>query len=212
MSIFSALLTADKGIIDRAAGKVLELYGSMGKAYNRSALSYDFFCTGCEENCCEERFYHHTLSEFFCLLRGLQSLEEGKRAQIFDKAREVLELYRMHDLEGPAKRLMCPLNSDGRCSLYEYRLMICRLHGIPYKMRRPNGAETLGIGCNKVDRNISPEMNAEYMLDRTDLYRDLSGIEIELRQKLGFSHRINMTIAEMITEIEKLLKKSEGGI
>ena len=212
MSIFSALLTADKGIIDRAAGKMLALYGSMEKAYNRSAISYDFSCKGCQENCCEERFYHHTLSEFSCLLEGLQMLEEGKRAEIFVKAREVAELYRMHDLEGQTRRIMCPLNSDNLCNLYEYRSMICRLHGVPYRMHRPNGMETQGAGCHLRDWDMSPEKSADCMLDRTDFYRELAGIEIELRQKLGFSHRINMTIAEMITEIEKLLIKSKGEI
>jgi hypothetical protein len=46
------------------------------------------------------------------------------------------------------------------------------------------------------------------MFDRTDLYRELSVIEIELRQKLGFGQRIKMTIAEMIIKIEGLLKAS----
>lgn len=212
MSIFSPLLKADKGIIDRAEGKMRDLYGRMGKAYDRSALCYDFSCSGCDENCCEERFYHHTLSEFLYLRQGIQTLEGGKRKEIFDRAKEVAELCRMHDREGQARRIMCPLNSDNLCSLYEYRLMICRLHGVPYKMRRPDGTEAQGIGCHRIDWDMSSEKSTECMFDRTDLYRELSGIEIELRQKLGFSQRIKMTIAEMITEIEKLLIKSEGGI
>lgn len=205
MSIFSPLLTADRALLDTSAGKMLDLYDRMGRAYDKSALCYDFSCGCCEENCCEERFYHHTLSEFLYLLQGLKTLDQGKRDEIFDSAGEVAELYRMHDMEGQARRIMCPLNSDGLCSLYEHRLMICRLHGVPYRMRRPDGMETQGSGCHKVDWDISSEKSTECMFDRTDLYRELSGIEIELRQKLGFGHRIKMTIAEMIVEIEKLL-------
>ncbi len=212
MSIFSPLLTADKDILDTSVEKMRDLYGRMGRAYDKSALCYDFSCTGCEENCCEERFYHHTLSEFLCLLQGLQTLGQGRRDEIFARAREVAELYRMHDMEGQARRIMCPRNSDNLCSLYEHRLMICRLHGVPYKMRRPDGTETQGIGCHRIDWDMSAEKSAECMFDRTDLYREQSGIEIELRQKLGFGQRIKMTIAEMITEIEKLLIKSQGGI
>ena len=114
----------------------------------------------------------------------------------------------MHDIEGQAMRIICPLNSGGLCSLYAHRLMICRLHGVPYKMRRPDGKETQGTGCHKVDWDMSSEKSAECMFDRTDLYRELSGSEIELRQKLGFGQRIKMTIAEMIVEIEGLLKAS----
>lgn len=184
-----------------------DLYGRMGKAYESAALGYNFSCNGCAESCCEERFYHHTLSEFLYLLRGLQTLDEGTRKEIFARAREVAELYRMHDMEGQARRIMCPLNKDGHCSFYDHRLMICRLHGVPYNMRRPDGTETQGSGCHRVDWDMSSEKSSDRMLDRTDLYRELSGIEIELRQKLGFGHRINMTIAEMITDIEKLLAK-----
>jgi len=207
MSIFSSVLSADKEILDTFVEKMRNLYGRMGRAYDRSASCYNFSCAGCNENCCEERFYHHTLSEFLYLLQGLQILDEQKREEIFDRAREVAELYRMHDMEGQARRIMCPLNSHGLCSLYEHRLMICRLHGVPYNMRRPDGAETQGSGCHKVAWDMSPEKSADCMFDRTDLYRELSVIEIELRQKLGFGHRIKMTIAEMIVEIEELLTK-----
>jgi Fe-S-cluster containining protein len=208
MSIFSPLPTVDKITLDTSVEKIRRLYVRMGKAYDRSASCYDFSCTGCEENCCEERFYHHTLSEFFYLLQGLQTLDEGKRDEIFSRAREVAELYRMHDREEQARRVMCPLNSDGLCSLYEYRPMICRLHGVPYRMRRPDGTETQGTGCHRLDWDMSAEKSAKCMFDRTDLYRELSGIEIKLRQKLGFGQRIKMTIAEMIVEIAELQKAS----
>ena len=208
MSNFSLLLTADKALLDTSDEKMRDLYDRMGRAYDKAASCYDFSCRGCEENCCEERFYHHTLSEFLYLLQGLQTLDECRRNDIFDRAREVAKLYRIHDMEGQARRIMCPLNSDGLCSLYQHRLMICRLHGVPYRMLRPDNKETQGIGCHRVDRNVSFEKSAENMFDRTDLYRELSGIEIELRQGLGFGHRIKMTIAEMIAEIEELLKAS----
>jgi len=208
MSIFSLLLAAEKGILDASAENMRDLYDRMGRAYDKSASCYDFSCKGCVESCCEERFYHHTLSEFLYLLRGLQTLEQGQRKEIFANAREVSALYRMHDTEGQARRIMCPLNSDGLCSLYDHRLMICRLHGVPYKMRRPDGNETQAGGCHRRDWDMSSEKSAGCLFDRTDLYRELSGIEIELRQKLGFGHRIKMTIAEMIVEIEGLLKAS----
>ncbi len=208
MSIFAPLLSADKNMLAVSAENMRDLYDRMGEAYDKSASCYDFSCGGCEENCCEERFYHHTLSEFLYLLHGLQTLDERKRDKIFASAREVSALNRMHDAEGQTRRIMCPLNSDNLCGLYEHRLMICRLHGVPYKMRRPDGNETQASGCHRRDWDMSPEKSADRILGRTDLYRELSCIEIGLRQKLGFGHRIKMTIAEMIVEIEGLLSSS----
>lgn len=207
MSIFSPLLSADRAVIDLFSEKMKVLYERMSASYDRSASCYGFSCRGCDENCCEERFYHHTLSEFVCLLGGLRSCDDEKRKEIFRRAGEVAGLYRMHDMEGQARRVLCPLNNDGMCGLYEYRLMICRLHGVPYRMKRPDNTEAQGSGCHRVAWDMSPEKNAECMLDRTELYRQLSAIEIELRQKIGFSHRIRMTIAGMIVEAEELLRK-----
>jgi len=205
MSIFSPLLAADPKTIDAHSERVRDLYGRMGRAYDRSAACYEFSCTGCDENCCEEHFNHHTLSEFLFLLSGIQACDEQARQDIFLRAREAAELCRTHDAAGQARRVMCPLNREGRCSLYAHRMMICRLHGVPYRMRRPDGTVTQGTGCHKIDWDMSDEKSAACMLDRTDLYRELSTMEIELRQQLDFGHRIKMTIAEMITEMEALL-------
>ncbi len=205
MSFFSVLRTADRFLLDRSEEKMRALYERMGGAYDLAASCYGFSCRGCEENCCEERFYHHTLAEYLYLMKGIQACDDLKRKDIFERAREVGSLYMLHDRGGQAQRVMCPLNMDGLCSLYEYRLMICRLHGVPYKMRRPDGIETQAAGCHLIDWDMSSPERAECMLDRTDLYRELSAIEIELRRSLGFGHRIKLTIAEMITDIEELL-------
>jgi Fe-S-cluster containining protein len=111
----------------------------------------------------------------------------------------------MYDMEGQARRIMCPLNSDGFCRLYAHRPMICRLHGVPYRMGRPDSMETHGSGCHRIDWDMAADKSADCMFDRTDLYRELSGIEIELRKELNFGQRIKMTIAEMITEMDNLL-------
>jgi len=55
---------------------------------------------------------------------------------------------------------------------------------------------------------MSDEKSAACMFDRTELYRELSAIEIDLRQRLRFGHRIKKTIAEMIRDMEELLSTS----
>jgi Fe-S-cluster containining protein len=205
MSIFSPILSADSETINVFSGKIKDLFGRMGRAYDTAASCCGFSCRGCDENCCEERFHHHTLSEFLYLSEGIRSCDGQTRRDIFSRSHEVMQLYRMHDEEGAARRVMCPLNVDGLCCIYEHRPMICRLHGVPHITRRPDGTETLGTGCHKAGWDTSSRKDPECMLDRTDLYRELSAIEIGLRQRLGFGYRIRMTIAEMITDIEKLL-------
>jgi Fe-S-cluster containining protein len=207
MNIFSALKNADASVISAYSELIRGLYEEMGSAYDRAAEGFGFSCSGCDENCCEERFYHHTLSEFIYLKRGLENCPEDKRKEIFRRAGEVVSLYAMHDAEGVARRVLCPLNVDGLCSLYDHRLMICRLHGVPYKMRRPDNTVTKGQGCHKIEWDMSEEKSEACMLDRTDLYRQLSGIEIDLRKKIGFNERIKKTIAEMVVDIEELLAK-----
>ncbi len=208
MSLFSPLLAADRRELDACAARVRDLYRKMDAAYDAAASCYDFRCEGCEENCCEERFYHHTLAEFLYLFHGIRLCDEDRRAEIFARARDVAGLYRLHDAEGNARRVMCPVNAGGRCSLYEHRLMICRLHGVPYRMKRPDGSETLGSGCHRVQWDLSREKIAACMVDRTELYRELADVEIGLRQLTGFNSRIRMTIAEMLCEIESLLSSA----
>ena len=67
---------------------------------------------------------------------------------------------------------------------------------------------TQGAGCHNIDWDMSDEKSAACMFDRTELYRELSAIEIDLRQRLRFGHRIKKTIAEMIRDMEELLSTS----
>ncbi len=205
MSIFLPLLDSDRSLLEAAVRDVRTLYDRMDRAYEKSASCYGFSCKGCHESCCEERFYHYTLSEFLYLMQGIQRLDARQMTLIFSRSKEVADQYGSDDREGQAGRLLCPLNSNGLCSLYDCRPMICRLHGVPYRMLRPDGTMVRGGGCHMVDWDKSLEETADCVVDRSCLYRELSGIEIELRQRLGFGHRIKMTVAEMIVEIKELL-------
>lgn len=89
MNIFFPLLTADQRTIDAFIGRVRDLYGRMGKAYGEAAACYGLSGKGCDENCCEERFHHHTLADFLCLLRGIPSWDEQTRLSIFSRSRTV---------------------------------------------------------------------------------------------------------------------------
>ncbi len=95
----------------------------------------------------------------------------------------------------PAPDAPCPLWQDERCRLYAHRPMICRLHGLPHRLWRPDGVEQTGPGCDEFHRCCGA---AVQRLDRTPLYRQLALLEGELRQACGVRERIRMTGAEMI--------------
>ena len=159
------------------------LYAQMDRAYQEVAAVYGFACRGCADNCCRTRFHHHTLIEWLDLEDGLERMRPQERTAILDLAMDP-------DPDAP-----CPLWSDDRCRLYRHRPMICRLHGLPHRLRRPDGVEQLGPGCEEFQRGCGP---AHLRLDRTPLYRTLAAVEAELRQTAAFHERIGLTVAEMI--------------
>jgi hypothetical protein len=93
---------------------------------------------------------------------------------------------------------MCPLNRDGLCGLYEHRLMICRMHGIPNIFVRPDGKKMSFPGCFRC-QELCSQLKEVPVLDRTSFYRDLAALEMALMGPKGKSlPRVRLTIAEML--------------
>jgi len=176
--------------------KLTRIFLQMDQAYDAAARSHGFVCRGCEDNCCLTRFYHHTLVEYQFLRTGLMNLPEATRSRIRQMATGVVQDMNAAGEQNEPLNIMCPLNQEGRCILYSYRPMICRLHGIPHQLRRPDGQRQVGPGCDDFERQCGSSCRP--ILDRTTLYIELAGIEKELRRQTGFNQKIKMTIAEMI--------------
>lgn len=178
------------------------LLGKMDRAYAVVADQYGFRCSGCVDNCCLTRFYHHTLLEYLYLMEGMRTLRSGIRHALREQALAVIT--RMVDTErrGEAIRIMCPLNSDERCMLYPFRPMICRLHGIPHELHRPDGNIIKSPGCDEFFDQCRESGKTDYIrFDRTPFYRQMAMIEKELRLETGYSDKIKLTIAHMIVTI-----------
>ena len=132
-------------------GRLKQVYTLMDSAYTRLANSYGFTCDGCEDNCCQTRFYHHTVIEYTYLREGFMNLDAEMQDRIKSRARTVVDgIEADHSTSRPLK-LMCPLNFDTRCILYPYRPMICRLHGIPYELKKPGLSAIMEPGCSTFD-------------------------------------------------------------
>lgn len=176
--------------------RLKKIYAAMDQVYRRTAQRYRFDCDGCRDNCCRSRFYHHTIIECACLLEGLKTLTIKRQSEVKSRAKDVIDQRLARGAGKEAVRPMCPLNFDELCILYPYRPMICRLHGLPHELKYPGQGTLFGPGCETFDRRCGRERYIRF--DRTPFYQALAGLEQELRQSLGYTGKIRMTVAEMV--------------
>lgn len=177
--------------------ELVRLLDDMDNAYERSAGKVGFVCKGCSDNCCQTRFYHHTLVELLYLHAGLAALPLENQKKIRTRAALVNQATVATASPEEMVRMMCPLNDNGRCMLYAHRPMICRLHGIPHSFRRPDGRFLTGPGCD--DYYVQCQQAAASLcLDRTPFYSAMASLERRLREQLQFRQRLKLTIAEMV--------------
>ncbi|MBI4822641.1 MAG: YkgJ family cysteine cluster protein [Nitrospirae bacterium] len=175
----------------------------MDRAYEQVASHYGFSCKDCISNCCAQRFHHHTLTEYYGLLDAIKKEDPALREKILSRANAVLDSYHKDSDTGTTSNLMCPANFDGLCSLYESRPMICRLHGMPYVFRRPDGMLIEGGGCSRFQSQMK---GLDVRIDRTPHYRALAELEKELRASLGIEDRYKKTTSEMLVDMVNQLE------
>ncbi|CAN2041811.1 YkgJ family cysteine cluster protein [Candidatus Magnetomoraceae bacterium gMMP-15] len=180
-----------------------KIYEFMDKSYENAALHYGFKCKGCEDNCCFTRFYHHTRIEQFYLIHGFNTLSENQKHEISERAYVVCKKTEKADSIGKKVRLMCPLNFNERCILYQYRPMICRLHGLAHELRPPGRPVQYSPGCDVFTKYCENHVKKYYTFDRTPFYMRMAGLERDLKASLGINEKIKMTVAEIIVDYEK---------
>ena len=191
-------MTIDPDISNEFLARLKSIFSAMDEAYERAAGGYGFVCTGCDDNCCMTRFYHHTHLEYAYLMEGMRAFGLVEQKTFQEKALDVVERTRAADQKGGAVRIMCPLNLDGLCSLYAHRPMICRLHGIPHELRPPGRSAERGPGCGAFLIRCG-EMNY-ITFDRTPFYMEMARLEKEFKQRLNKTRKFKKTIAEMLVE------------
>lgn len=175
------------------------LFQEMDAAYDAASRQYGFFCQGCVDTCCETRFYHHTLLEYLYLKAGLRTFSPKEQDDILALARKVNLKMAEADAAGHPVRMLCPLNQDGRCRMYAYRPMICRLHGIAHELRQPDGKIIRQPGCDAFFNHCRENGKTSYIpFDRTRFYRQMAALEKALRQETGYGEKIRMTISQIL--------------
>lgn len=203
--------------------RLAQLYGQMDQAYQAAAANLGLSCAGCADNCCETFFQHHTYLEWAYLWEGLRGLPRERQDAIKSDAENWVRRHQNPILPGVRPRVMCPLNlgeeGEGRCGLYGHRMMICRLHGVPNVLLKPqrpvrpaqsrpgfqapaapqSPPERMGFpGCDRAQelgKTCEPAP-----LDRTPLLTGLARLEMEFvgPERMRKMPRVDLTLAEMI--------------
>ena len=174
------------------------LYEDMEQAYDNVAQQLGHGCDGCPDNCCDSYFLHHTYIEWAYLWQGLAALPEDRRQTLLSRA----EAYERQAQMEQRPKLMCPLNEEGRCSLYAHRLMVCRTHGVPASMTRPDGRQLKFPGCFRCQELVESKAIAEDelpLMERTELLSRLVVLEQKLLGgKRHMAPKVKRTISSML--------------
>ena len=187
--------------IDACIDRLEQLYQRMDEEYGRVAGELGFSCEGCDDNCCDSPFVHHTYIEWIYLVRGIRKMGADVQARLVAVSREYLNRINLLRAKGEDPVSMCPLNEGGRCMAYEHRMMICRLHGVPSSITMPGGGKKEFGGCFRCQEIIAGK-NDFPVLDRTPLLSELAAIERDLLSAAGPKPRVKLSIAEMIIKGE----------
>lgn len=179
-----------------------EIYQSMALVYDEVAEHVGLTCQGCPDNCCDSYFLHYTYSEWAYLWEGIRALDDARLDRIMQQAKDYVQQSGLLLARGERPQLMCPLNDQGLCGLYTHRLMICRTHGVPATLTRPDGQHLRFPGCFRCQEIVSSTFATESdapAMDRTILYQRLAQLETRfLGHRRGLLPKIKLTIAEMI--------------
>lgn len=185
----------------QAFRKLASLYDEMQATYAAHSVALGLTCDHCTQNCCTSYFQHHTRIEWAYLLQGLAELPEERRLVYTQRSREYM--HGVYDAleQGQRPAIMCPLNDDGRCGVYKHRLMICRLHGVPNRLRYPDGRAVEFPGCYR-SQELCSKGDAFPILDRTQLYTRLLELEMQFvgPKRIRQLARVDLTLAEMIVQ------------
>jgi len=181
---------------DLSFKQLKSLYGSMDAEYTKVAKQYEFQCKGCKDNCCKTLFYHHTYIEYLYLLKGFEKVNKSKQKQIINNCILVSKEHQKVATNKKTHKIMCPLNYDNLCILYEFRPMICRLHGIPSEFTHPTHKIIYSPGC--ASGTLLFKDKGYILFERTPYYQKLAELEKQFRQKKKLVKKIKKTVAQML--------------
>lgn len=208
----SAKLSSKQAARQKLFKELKALYADMDAAYDEAcAAAPGFTCADCPKNCCVSYFQHHTHVEWLYLWEGIKQLPEATRARYLERAENYVRQSRALLAQGLRPHIICPLNDDGLCGLYEHRLMICRLHGTRHQAPAQTQGQSVTLasapGCFRYEEAAERADGEVAELDRLPLYRRLAQLEMAYIASLppavrdprtGGVDKVDLTLAEML--------------
>lgn len=186
-----------------AKSELEDIYSELQKEYERVAGELEFSCTGCPDNCCDSYFLHHTYAEWAYLWEGVRALSQEEQNALIERATKYVSDCEAAMQRGERPQVMCPVNNNGLCQLYKHRLLVCRTHGVPAKMTRPDGQSMQFPGCFRCQDIVEEKGFKEVLIpvERTPLLMRLAALENKLLYMKRHLHpKVKLTIAEMLVK------------
>ena len=182
-----------------------EIYQGLEKDYEVVAHQLSFSCKNCPDNCCDSYFLHHTYVEWAYLWLGFEQLDSDTQQVILQRASTALLACEKALRRQERPQVMCPLNDGGLCILYTHRLLVCRTHGVPASMTRPDGRKLTFPGCFRcqdiVDSFGERIANSVPTAERTPYLQRLAALEGALLKGDRQCHpKVGLTISQMLVK------------
>ncbi len=153
---------------------------------------YIFCKAGCS-SCCEKGEFPFTEIEFAYLMLGVQSLDK----KTLSKIEENMQKIKTDKKQCTDKKFLhaCPFLINKKCSLYDYRGIICRSHGVAFFSK---DKKLLVPACVDEGLNYSNVYDFEKQIISDEKYR-LSGIKQEpLAHNVGVHYLTKNEMTEAI--------------
>lgn len=153
--------------------KYLEYMDSKIEKFFEQAKPYVFCKEGCS-HCCQKGQYPYSHLEFRYLLYGSLNLSKEQMLLIDKNVEDVKKLQKENTDDRFFYR--CPFLIDDKCSVYKYRGLICRSHGLAFYIDK---AQNYKIpGCVDYGLNYSNVVDLNQKLVSKEMF-DKLGIEEE---------------------------------
>lgn len=145
--------------------------------------------------CCETGQYPFSEVEFQYAMIGYETLSEDEKSIINSKAREIK--IQKEQSKDDVFMHECPFLIDKKCSIYKYRGLICRTHGLMFYYKDKNGIEkNKGPDCVNEGLNYSEVYDQETGTISVEMW-EKSGIKTEpLAYNLGQKILLNSDLAK----------------
>ena len=167
----------------------------LGEYFNEQS-PYIFCKAGCS-SCCEKGEYPFTEIEFAYLMIGAQTLNKDTVAKIENNIQEISDKKREHDTNNKNEKFLhaCPFLVDKKCSLYEYRGIICRSHGLAFFSKTE---KVLVPACVDEGLNYSNVYDFKNRTISSEKYKQ-TGIKQEpLAHNVGVNYLTNNEITKLL--------------